>query len=287
MLGILLIDKPSGMTSHDVVDGVRRRLGIRRVGHAGTLDPMATGILVVAVGPATRFLQYLPLEPKTYEGEAVLGVETDTQDAEGKIVAECPIAPDWRVRRAAAMASMVGEIDQIPPSYSAVKRGGKPLYAYARAGESVEVEARRVYVHQFEATGDGERFGFRVVCSGGTYVRTLVHDLGRAIGCGAHLGSLRRTAVGRFCVADAVPIDAVGPEALISLAEALPPMPILTLGEAQTADVREGRAIEAYAPARLVALAEPGGEVFSVARVDGKWLRPECVIPREAMFGSA
>ena len=162
MLGILVIDKPPGMTSHDVVDRVRRRLGTRRVGHAGSLDPMATGVLVVAVGPATRFLQYLPLEPKEYEATIAFGTETDTQDAEGSVLATAPVPSDLDRRVEELLPEFLGPIEQLPPMFSAVKRAGKPLYAYARKGEEVDRTPRTVYVDVFEPLGDGR---YRIVCS--------------------------------------------------------------------------------------------------------------------------
>lgn len=280
MLGILVVDKPPGMTSHDVVDRVRRKLATRRVGHAGSLDPMATGVLVVAVGPATRFLQYLPLEPKEYEAEITFGVETDTQDAEGEVVGRSEPPPDLEQRIGEVLPQLLGPIEQLPPMYSAVKKAGKPLYAYARKGVEVERTPRTVYVDVFESIGEQR---FRIVCSGGTYVRTLAHDLGQRLGCGAHLSALRRTRAGKFGLDRAIPLDDVEAARLLSLGEALEPMPIVRLDPAEVGAIREGRAIERATLADLVALAEPEGEVFSVARVQGNALHPQCVIPSEAM----
>lgn len=288
MIGVLVIDKPLGITSHDVVNRVRRSLGTKRVGHAGSLDPLATGALIIAVGPATRFLQYLPLEPKLYECEATFGVETNTQDEEGEVVREAPVPFDLEVRLAEEIPAFRGEIEQVPPMYSAVKKAGQPLYAYARRGEEVERESRVVYVDAFEALAvDAPQGRFRIECSGGTYVRTLVHDLGRAIGCGAHLASLRRMAVGKFDLTDAIPLDEVAPKYLIPLREALPPMQIVQLNPLLEAHIREGRSIPlpGRAEDRLVALADAAGEVFAAARVVGSRLQPECVIPREALHG--
>lgn len=288
MLGVLLIDKPTGMTSHDVVNVVRRRLGIKRVGHAGTLDPMATGVLVVAVGPATRFLQYLPLEPKEYVGEIQFGVETETQDAEGPVVQERPVPSDFLERAIEALPNLTGEIDQLPPMFSAVKREGRPLYDYARKGQTVERASRRVFVHDWELAKVAEsRARFRVVCSGGTYVRTLAHDLGTLVGCGAHLASLVRTRVGKFDIERCVALEDAAVERLVPLREALPPMPLVPLDERQAADVWEGRAIRTSLPldAKAAALLDPTGGVMAVARLEDGVLRPECVIPREALAG--
>lgn len=290
MHGVLLIDKPQGPTSHDVVNEVRRRFGVRRVGHAGSLDPLATGALVVAVGPATRFLQYLPIEPKEYVAGARFGVETTTQDRLGDPVAELPVPADLEDQIAAALPGLVGEVLQVPPAFSAVKRAGRPLYKYAREGKPVEVEARKVVVEAFEMLSlDPPAGEFRIVCSGGTYARTLVHDLGAAISCGAHLTSLRRTRVGRFGLEMAVGLDQVAPSDLVPLRKALEPMPVVELAAADVLCIREGRPVQARSPVtgRLAALADPDGRVFSVARIDGPLLRPECVIPEEALVGTA
>jgi tRNA pseudouridine55 synthase len=212
--GLLLIDKPAGITSHDAVDHVRRSLGVRKVGHAGTLDPMATGLLLMGVGRATRLLRFLGDLPKEYEGAAVLGVETDTLDADGVVVrkdAEAAAAVTEDALRA-AMAALVGEIEQTPPAYSAVKVRGERLYRSARRGELREAPARTVRVDAFDLTSlSRPAFAFHVRCSGGTYVRSLVRDVGSALGCGAHLSRLRRTAIGRFRAEDGRAPDDPGP----------------------------------------------------------------------------
>ncbi len=286
MFGVLLVDKPIGLTSHDVVNRVRRLLGTKRVGHAGTLDPLATGVLVVAVGPATRFLQYLPLEPKEYVAEVAFGRATTTFDAEGDTTAEAEVPEDLDARIAAALPSFLGLIEQIPPMYSAVKVKGQPLYKAARRGEEVERAARRVHIATFEtiAAEEGQRT-MRVVCSGGTYVRTLAHDLGTAIGVPAHLAGLRRTAVGRFHESMTVPLADVSGTLLTSLGEALDPMPKLELTPGEVRSVREGRALarDDVPDGPFAALCDERGRVVSVARVEGKVLRPECVIPAETM----
>lgn len=285
MLGILLIRKPAGLTSHDVVNDVRRRFRTRRVGHAGTLDPLATGLLVVAVGPATRFLQYLPLEPKVYEGVVRFGHATNTYDAEGEPGPESPIPNDLRERIEAALPAFRGLIQQTPPLYSAIKVKGKPLYKYARSGEEApKREPRTVHIGEYELLEiEGPQAKFRIVCSGGTYIRSLAHDLGEAIGCGAYLASLVRTNVGRFSLDQAQDLEEATPGDLLPLHEALPPMPLVQLNETQTANVREGRMIGMAEPPDnyLVGLLDPNGMVFSVARVHGNLLQPECVIPAE------
>ena len=286
MLGVLLVDKPIGLTSHDVVNRVRRALGTRRVGHAGTLDPLATGVLVVAVGPATRFLQYLPLEPKEYVAEVAFGRATTTFDAEGETTAEARVPDDLDVRIAAALPSFLGLIRQTPPMYSAVKIGGQPLYKAARRGEEVERPSRQVHIATFEATAAHEsRRTMRIVCSGGTYVRTLAHDLGEVIEVPAHLAGLRRTAVGRFGEAEAVALESVSASDLRPLGESLDPMPRLVLDPGEVRSVREGRALrrEDAPPELFAALCDGLGRVVSVARVEGNVLRPECVIPAETM----
>ncbi len=288
MLGILLIDKPIGITSHDVVNSIRRKLGTKRVGHAGTLDPLGTGLLVVAVGPATRFLQYLPLEPKAYEGTITFGRRTSTYDAEGETVGEGEVPTNLAQILEELKPKFLGLIDQIPPMHSAVKVGGKPLYKYARQGEEVERQTRTIHISELQFDVEGDKADFKLVCSGGTYVRTLADDLGQAVGCGAYLTRLRRTQVGRFDVGRSLPLEEVSQEGLIPLREALAPMQVVDLNDKQTHAIREGQqvTVSESAQAGIVALAEPEGGVFSVARLVGNLLQPECVIPKEAFDGS-
>ncbi|HKP98737.1 MAG TPA: tRNA pseudouridine(55) synthase TruB, partial [Actinomycetes bacterium] len=207
MDGVLVCDKPAGLTSHDVVARVRRLAGQRRVGHGGTLDPPATGVLVMALGRATRLLPFLPTEPKHYLAEIAFGAETDTLDAAGTVTAIAAIDGVDTQRLRAAMAGFLGPQEQVPPMVSAIKVDGERLYAKARRGEEVERAPRPIVIHDLELLGlaQGERpvATVSVVCSGGTYVRSLAADLGRSLGTLAHLASLRRTAVGRFAEADA------------------------------------------------------------------------------------
>jgi tRNA pseudouridine55 synthase len=204
--GILLIDKPVGLTSHDVVHKIRRAIGMKRVGHAGTLDPLATGLLIVLIGRATKISQFLTNLSKNYEGTMQFGIEMDSHDAEGRVVAQrdvCGITLE-RVREVAA--TFEGDIEQIPPMFSAKKFNGKPLYKFARRGEVIERQANLVTVSKFEISNlstDGSSADFLVYCSKGTYVRTLVHDLGQVLRCGAHLSALRRTMIGNFSMANA------------------------------------------------------------------------------------
>jgi len=286
LLGILLIDKPAGITSHDVVNNIRRTLRTKRVGHAGTLDPAATGLLIVAVGPATRFLQYLPLEPKEYAGTITFGTETSTQDGEGEVVSDKPVPTDLADRLAKVVPQFLGLIRQLPPMYSAIKISGKPLYAYAREGKVLERSERTIHIESIKVEGiDGPNVRLRVICSGGTYLRTLAHDLGQAIGCGAHLSALNRVRVGRFSAADAIPLDEVSPDRLVSLRDALPPMQLLALSSEQSSSIREGRSVnfDRQASGHIAGLLAPNGSIIGIARVSGNLLQPECVIPIEAL----
>lgn len=207
--GILLIDKPTGMTSHDVVDKVRRKLRMKRIGHAGTLDPMATGLLIILVGKATKLSQYLTSLDKTYSGTITLGVATNTQDADGEVAVTKPVPELSQAQVEEALRSFVGDQYQTPPMFSAVKINGQRLYKLARKGLEVEREPRFVRVSRYEITRfELPQIGFSLDCSKGTYVRTLASDLGDKLGCGAHLSSLRRDASDRFSVKDAVGLDA-------------------------------------------------------------------------------
>jgi tRNA pseudouridine55 synthase len=204
--GILIIDKPAGMTSHDVVQRVRRATKIRQVGHAGTLDPMATGVLVVCLGQATRVSEYLLGHDKAYRATIRLGVETNTYDADGEVIA----THDVKVNRAEverALARFVGEIQQVPPMYSAIKRDGQKLYELARQGIEIDRLARSVIVHSIELLGyQAPDATIAVRCSAGTYIRSIAHDLGTALGTGGQLIDLRRTAAGPFTINQASPL---------------------------------------------------------------------------------
>lgn len=206
--GLLVIDKPAGLTSHDVVAGVRRILGTRRVGHGGTLDPDATGVLLVAVGQATRFFPYLSKEDKVYEGAIRLGFATDTYDASGRPSAEESHDFPGYEELAGAMKNFEGRILQTPPPYSAKKLGGKPAYKLARAHKEFSLKPSVVTVEWFRLRDYRPPLAFfETKCSAGTYVRSLAHDLGQRLGCGAHLDALRRTSVGPYSLGDAVPLD--------------------------------------------------------------------------------
>jgi len=204
-----LLDKPRGLSSNDALMRARRLLNARKAGHGGTLDPMASGLLPVLLGEATKFAHDSLDADKTYLAEITLGVATDTADAEGSIVAQRPVACDQRAFEAAA-AAFVGAIEQVPPMHSALKRDGRPLYDYARAGLSVERAPRPVTIHAIETLAyQAPRASIRVHCSKGTYIRTLAADIGERLGCGAHLSALRRERVGALSVADAITLDAL------------------------------------------------------------------------------
>jgi len=208
--GILNLNKRPGPTSHDVVDHVRRLTGVRRVGHAGTLDPLAAGVLLVCIGRATRVAEYLMAGHKVYRARVRLGISTDTYDAEGMITSEAPVEVD-RAQVEAALSSFRGVIAQVPPVYSAIKHQGTPLHRLARRGVAVEqisLKARQVEILRLElAAWEPPECTLDVTCSPGTYVRALAHDLGQALGCGAHLSGLTRLASGRFRVEDAVTLE--------------------------------------------------------------------------------
>jgi tRNA pseudouridine55 synthase len=205
LIGIVVIDKPEAITSHDVVARIRKRFHTRKVGHLGTLDPMATGVLPVTVGRATRLARFVPTAPKEYVGTIQFGWETTTADREGEPIGEARPARIEPAALAEAMASLVGTIRQIPPAFSAKKIGGQRAHRLARKGEIVELAPIEVTILAFEAEHTGpDSVDFRVVCSGGTYVRSLARDLGRLLGTGGHLTRLRRTRSGPFTEADAV-----------------------------------------------------------------------------------
>jgi tRNA pseudouridine55 synthase len=208
--GVLLVDKPKGLTSHDVVYRLRRKLSMKKIGHAGTLDPMATGLLIMLIGKATRISQYLMSVDKAYEGEATFGVITDSQDAEGEMMETRPVPPLTEAQVREAMKGFLGDQYQTPPMHSAIKIDGVPLYKMARKGEEVEREPRFIRVMAFDLLGFAPpKLTFRLLCTKGTYVRTIAHDLGQKLGCGAHLSALRRTGSGRFNIDQCVTLDAL------------------------------------------------------------------------------
>ena len=208
--GVLLVDKPTDHTSHDVVARLRGKLRMKRIGHAGTLDPMATGLLVILVGKSTRLSQYLVGIDKEYEGTIELGKTTNSQDADGEVMETRPVPELTEAGVRAVIQGFLGDQYQMPPMFSAIKIDGVPLYKTARKGGEVEREPRFIRVMSWDITGFAlPRIDFRLRCTKGTYVRTLAHDLGQKLGCGGHLAALRRTAAGPFKVTDALTLDQI------------------------------------------------------------------------------
>jgi tRNA pseudouridine55 synthase len=251
--GALVIDKDPGMTSHDVVDLIRKRLRTKRVGHGGTLDPDATGVLLIGVGKATRFLSYAQASPKRYTALIELGASTSTQDASGKVLSERAVTSDAE-QLSKALESFRGEIEQIPPMVSAVRVGGKRLHELARAGQEVERQPRKVTIYELELLSEDiagtKRATLDVRCSGGTYVRTLAHDLGEVLGCGGHLVSLRRTEAAGFTLDDAISVDDVAEEALRPLVDVVHELPRLDIDAEMAALVANGRPLFVGSPCR-------------------------------------
>ena len=206
--GAILIDKPAGPTSHDVVDAIRRKFGIKKVGHCGTLDPNATGLLIIVLGRGTKLSEKLMSDDKVYEGTIKFGETTDSYDADGELVASLPVPPLTVDQLNESAAEFVGDLMQKPPMVSAVKKGGVPLYKLARKGVEVEREPRLIHIYNFRFKDYREPLGtFGVGCTKGTYVRSLAHELGQRLGCGAHLATLRRSVSGKFDVTNATPLD--------------------------------------------------------------------------------
>jgi tRNA pseudouridine55 synthase len=283
--GVLVVDKPRGVTSFDVVAAVRRARGERRVGHAGTLDPMATGVLPVCLGEATKLVPFLQSGEKEYLAQLRLGATTDTQDAEGKILAERDPSSVTRAGIDAALPRFVGRILQTPPMHSALKQDGRRLYELARQGVEVERAPRPVDVHALHVIAfEPPSLTLAVRCGKGTYVRTLAADLGEALGCGAHLTALRRTRVGAFAIEGAVAMEQLAEAALLSPAEALSDLPSLCLDETIARDVRDGKVKtveQLTSPADgWVRLLRPDGSLLAVAAGAGGRLRLERVFAR-------
>ena len=279
--GLIVLDKPGGMTSHDVVARVRRSLGTRKVGHAGTLDPMATGVLVLGVGRATRLLGHLTLSEKTYSATVRLGASTSTDDAEGQVLRTAPTHHLTEEVVLEALNAFRGDIDQVPSSVSAIKVDGKRAYALARAGEQVELQPRRVTVHEIVG-GDVRRDGdfldleIRVRCSSGTYIRAIARDLGEALAVGGHLTALRRHSVGPFTLADAI-TDLDHMVITLDIAEtARRSFPAIDLDEEHAADVRVGRPLDVRLD-DLTAVFAPDGEFLALYRPEGDRARPVAV----------
>jgi tRNA pseudouridine55 synthase len=276
--GLLVVDKPAGWTSHDVVARVRRLAGTKRVGHAGTLDPMATGVLVLGIGKATRLLGHLTLHDKTYDATIRLGADTVSHDAEGEVTATYDTSPVTEPTVREAAAAFVGEIDQVPPAVSAISVGGVRSYARARRGEDVVLPPRRVTVHAFDVLAvRGDDVDVRVRCSAGTYVRALARDLGAALGVGGHLTALRRTASGPYALPaptlDDLERDGVAAHLVPITEAARAAFAVLTVGAEDARRVTTGVRIAAEAtPEGAFAICDESGALLALAesRADGR-----------------
>jgi tRNA pseudouridine55 synthase len=268
MNGIFVIDKPEGMTSHDVVQAIRKKFNISKAGHFGTLDPMATGVLPVAVGKATRFGQFIPNSPKEYEGEIRFGFATNTYDREGvPTTDERPLQGDVNQ----AMRGLTGLLDQTPPPFSAKKIGGVPAYKLARKDRPVEVAAAQVEVREFVMLElHPPLMRFRVVCSPGTYIRSLAHDLGRRLGCGAHLTALRRTRSGEFRIEDAVLLDRVSAADLVPMDRLLEYAPRIVVSDAEETRVLHGNPVRGEGSGKELHDASDDGRVGTCQPLSGQ-----------------
>ncbi|GGA58755.1 tRNA pseudouridine synthase B [Pseudoclavibacter endophyticus] len=299
--GVLVVDKPSGPTSHGVVSAGRKALGTRKVGHAGTLDPMASGVLVLGVGVATRLLTFVVGADKEYEATIRLGVRTSTEDAEGELVERASpdeLAPLDEAAIDAAMADLRGEIDQVPSAVSAIKVNGKRAYQRVREGEEVELDARRVTIFAFDRLGTPVRIPgepgegpvaidlrVHVTCSSGTYVRALARDLGDALGVGAHLTALRRTRVGAFSIDEAIALDRLAgdaPAGLMTPSDAARRiLPALELRADEAVDLGHGKRIvrDDVSPDVPAAAFAPDGRLVGVVTREGGAYRPLMNLP--------
>ncbi len=281
--GLVVVDKPGGLTSHDVVARVRRLAGTRKVGHAGTLDPMATGVLVLGVGRATRLLGHLMLTEKAYDATIRLGTTTTTDDAEGEVVAQASAAAVDETRVRTVLATMVGDIEQRPSAVSAIKVDGKRAYQRVRDGEEVELPARPVTVHEI-VVGDLRRdadsldVDVSVRCSSGTYIRAIARDLGEALGVGGHLTALRRSAVGGFDLSVARTLEELADDlVLVTLEDAArATFPCVVLDAEEAADVRVGRRLDRHVPA-LSAVFSPEGQFLALYEPAGDQARAVAV----------
>jgi len=288
--GILSIDKPAGMTSHDVVQRIRRLSGLRRVGHAGTLDPLATGVLLLCLGRATRLAEYLMHLDKEYEATVRLGQTTDTYDSEGSIVTEKSYAHVTPDLLSETLPQFQGDIQQKPPMYSAVKKGGQPLYKLARRGLEVERSYRTVTVYTLELLSyESPELRLRISCSSGTYIRSLAHDLGESLGCGGHVAALRRKSVGAFTDGDAIPLETLDSGNLRAhvqgMDRAISHLPRVDLSESDVSALSHGQAVPmaALSPATDLARAYgPSGQFLGVMVASGSFWRPRKMFHSQA-----
>ena len=284
--GLLVVDKPAGLTSHDVVARARRLFGTRKIGHAGTLDPMATGVLILGVNRATRLLGHLALHDKAYEATIRLGASTVTDDAEGDVLDTADASAITEQQIADAITHYIGDIEQVPSSVSAIKVDGKRSYARVRGGEDVALPARPVTVTRYDLLAvrhEGQFVDADVIveCSSGTYIRALARDLGNDLGVGGHLTALRRTRIGGYTLADAVHLGEPGdkPPAPMSMADAARlSFPVIDVDEATAADVAHGRPIAHTLPADVTGIIGPDGALLALYQPAGEGARPIAVL---------
>jgi tRNA pseudouridine55 synthase len=291
--GLLVLDKPSGMTSRDALDRALPWFPRgTKAGHTGTLDPLATGVLVLCLGTATRLAEYVQDMGKTYRAGIRLGARSDTDDADGTVVPVAVATPPDRAAVEAGLSGFVGEIEQVPPAYSAAKVSGRRAYDLARRGREVALAPRRVTVYGIDVlTYEYPRLAIEVRCGKGTYIRSLARDLGEGLGCGGYVEALGRTRVGPFCVEEAVPLDADHAAArarVLPVSAALAELPRVTLGDDDVARLRLGQAmlcaeLSAAANTSAVAVFDGRGGLVAVARLDPerRLLRPDKVFPRD------
>ena len=279
MNGVLIIDKPSGITSHDVITHVRRLFVLKKAGHLGTLDPLATGVLPVCIGRATRLARFIPASPKQYTGRIRFGWATTTCDREGEALSS-PVSVELaREDIAKAMDSMTGSLEQIPPAYSAKKLSGVAAYRLARRGISVDLPPVSVKVEAFDLVAiDLPYVEFSIRCSGGTYVRSLARDLGKAMGTGAHLDSLRRTRSGPFGLDLSVPLDQASAANLIPLEELLTDLSRIQVEGAREEDVRHGRPIKCSEEGAATRIFNKQLQLIAVATIEKGWAYPKVVL---------
>jgi tRNA pseudouridine55 synthase len=276
--GFLLVDKPVGVTSQDAVTTVRRALGAERAGHTGTLDPFATGLLIVLLGRATRLARYAPAAPKIYDADIRFGTETETDDRTGVHTSSAEPPDESRVRE--AMSRLTGTIAQVPPAYSAKQVGGRRAYAMARAGEAVTLEPVNVHVQRWDVLSyDRDMWRVRITCGSGTYIRALARDLGRLASSAAHLGALRRVRIGPFDVAEAMNVERVRKGVTPRpVADLLPDLPQVRLDAQGVGHVRTGRDILADVTGARAALLDESGELIAVAERQGESWHPSVVL---------
>jgi tRNA pseudouridine55 synthase len=280
--GLLLVDKPAGVTSHDVVLAARRAFGESRIGHAGTLDPFATGLLVLLLGRATRLLPHLDGVPKEYEAVIALGRETDTDDLHGAPLRDAEPPTDSAI--AEAILQLTGSLEQIPPAYSAKRVAGRRAYEAARLGEALELAPAHVHVFEWrEVVREGDRLRATIACGGGTYIRALARDLGRLTGSAAHLAELRRVRSGPFRVSEAVSLEAIreGSASLRPALDALPTIPHVTVSGEDAERILRGMAVERTVDGSASALVDArSGALIAFAEADGARWQPRVVMQK-------